>query len=264
MTSDGVGDPIAYNRAAWDGQVEQGNEWTKPVDAETIARARNGDWSAVLIGKKPVPRDWFPASMVGVDVLGLASGGGQQCPIFAAAGANVTVLDNSPRQLGRDEEVAAREGFAVRTVLGRMDDLSAFDDASFDMVFHPVSNVFAPEIRPVWRECHRVLRPGGTLLVGFMNPDFFIYDHDLLEETGEYRVRFTVPYSDQGQLTAAELKKRMDEGWPLEFGHTMSDQVGGQLDAGFLITGFDEAPFHMEYAAKHMPAYFATRAVKPG
>ena len=90
----------------------------------------------------------------------------------------MTVFDNSPGQLGRDEEVAARDGLdpkTIRTVLGDMRDLSAFADGCFDLVFHPVSNVFCPELAPVWRECFRVLRSGGTLLAGFMNPDLFIF-----------------------------------------------------------------------------------------
>jgi SAM-dependent methyltransferase len=156
-------DPVAYNRAAWDREVESGNEWTRPVGPEVIARARAGDWSVVLIGYEPVPRGWFPAELAGTSVLCLASGGGQQGPVLAAAGAVVTVLDNSPRQLSRDQEVAGREGLAVRTVLGDMRDLGAFPDASFDVVFNPVSNVFCPDLTPVWRESFRVLRAGGTL-----------------------------------------------------------------------------------------------------
>src|SRR6202023_2478122 len=109
-------DPVAYNRAAWDREVDQGNEWTQPVGPDVIARARAGEWSVVLIGYQPVPRDWFPADMAGTAVLALASGGGQQGPVLAAAGAAVTVFDNSPRQLGRDEEVAARDGLDPKTI----------------------------------------------------------------------------------------------------------------------------------------------------
>lgn len=154
-------DPVAHNRTAWDRQVEQGNEWSRPVSSETIARARAGDWSVVLIGYQPVDRSWFPTDLAGTDVLCLASGGGQQGPTLAAAGARVTVFDNSPRQLEQDESVARRDGLELRTVLGDMRDLSAFPDSSFDLVFHPVSNLFVPELAPVWRECFRVLRPGG-------------------------------------------------------------------------------------------------------
>src|ERR1700678_3026156 len=174
-------DPVAYNRAAWDREGDQGNEWAQPVGPDVIARARAGDWSVVLIGYQPVSRDWFPDDMTGAAVLCLASGGGQQGPVLAAAGADVTVFDNSPRQLGRDEEVAARDGLALRTVLGDMRDLGAFADASFDVILNPVSNVFCPELAPVWRECFRVLRPGGALLAGFMNPDLFIFDVEALD-----------------------------------------------------------------------------------
>ena len=91
-------DVFVYNRQAWDRQVQRGNRWTVPVSSEQIARARNGDWSIVLTPTKPVPLEWFPP-LVGLDVLCLASGGGQQGPILAAAGANVTVFDNSPARL---------------------------------------------------------------------------------------------------------------------------------------------------------------------
>jgi len=113
-------DPVAHNRAAWDREVDQENEWTRPVGPDVIARARAGDWSVVLIGYEPVPRDWFPADLAGISVLGLASGGGQQGPVLAAAGADVTVFDNSPRQLGRDEEVTAREGLDPKTTTPRL------------------------------------------------------------------------------------------------------------------------------------------------
>ena len=117
-------DAAAHNRAAWDREVDSGNEWTVPVGADVIAAARAGDWSVVLIGYDPVPRDWFPDPLAGTDVLCLASGGGQQGPVLAAAGARVTVLDNSPRQLAQDRMVADRDGLALDTVLGDMRDLS--------------------------------------------------------------------------------------------------------------------------------------------
>ena len=102
---------------------------------------RAGDWSVVLIGYEPVPRRWFPADLAGTAVLCLASGGGQQGPVLAAAGADVTVFDNSPRQLSRDDEVAARDGLAVRTVLGDMRDLGAFANGSFDLATRAVKAV---------------------------------------------------------------------------------------------------------------------------
>jgi hypothetical protein len=43
--------------------VDRDNEWTRPVGPDVTARARAGDWSVVLIGYEPVPRDWFPATL---------------------------------------------------------------------------------------------------------------------------------------------------------------------------------------------------------
>jgi SAM-dependent methyltransferase len=257
-------DPVAHNRDAWDRQVELGNEWTVPVSAEVVARARAGDWSVVLIGYEPVPRDWFPEPLAGADVLCLASGGGQQGPVLAAAGARVTVFDNSPAQLQRDEMVAARDGLSLRTVLGDMRDLSAFADASFDLVFHPVSNLFCPELAPVWRECFRVLRPGGRLLAGFVNPDVFIFDADAMENRSELVVRHALPYADLADLDLDERNRLFGPDHTLEYSHTMTDQIGGQLAAGFVLTGFAQAPHHADATARYLPGYYATRAVKPG
>jgi SAM-dependent methyltransferase len=254
-------DPVAHNRAAWDREVDGGNEWTRPVGSDVIARARAGDWSVVLIGYQPVPRGWFPAELAGAAVLCLASGGGQQGPVLAAAGADVTVFDNSPRQLGRDEEVAAREGLAIRTVLGDMRDLGAFPDAGFDVVFNPVSNVFCPELAPVWRESFRVLRPGGLLLAGFVNPDIYLFDEAALERD-ELVVRHPLPYSSL-DLPEAERRQYYGDG-PVEFSHSLTEQIGGQLAAGFTLTNLVEAPHHLDPTARYMPGYIATRAVKPG
>ncbi|MGW1467547.1 class I SAM-dependent methyltransferase [Streptomyces sp. NPDC002308] len=261
---DFVVDPAAHNRAAWDKYVQEGNEWSRPVSTEVVERARTGDWSIVLIGHEPVDRSWLPADLTGKDVLCLASGGGQQGPVLAAAGARVTVFDNSPRQLGQDRMVAARDGLDLRTVLGDMRDLGAFGDAAFDVVFHPVSNLFVPDVAPVWHECFRVLRPGGTLLAGFLNPDVYLFDPEALDERGELVVAHKLPYSDVTQYSAEERAAKFGADAALEYSHTLTGQIGGQLAAGFVLTGFTEAPHQSDASAQYMSGYFATRAVKPG
>lgn len=182
--------------------------------------------------------------------------------MLAAAGARVTVLDNSPRQLERDRFVAQRDRLDVTTVLGDMRDLGMFEDASFDLVFNPVSNLFCPDIDPVWRECHRVLRLGGTLLAGFLNPDLFVFDQDAEDNRGELIVRHALPYSDLTHLTEEERERLDGPVAPLRYSHTLAAQIGGQMAAGFHLVGFVEAPHHAGVARRYMPGYFATRAVK--
>jgi ubiquinone/menaquinone biosynthesis C-methylase UbiE len=152
-------DVLAHNSAAWDREVAGGdNPWTRPVGPESIAAARGGQWSVVLTEQKAVPHDWF-APLAGADVLCLACGGGQHGPLLAAAGARVTVLDASAAQLAQDRLVAQREELPMRLEQGDMAELSRFADASFDLVFHPVSNCFAPEITAVWSEVARTVKP---------------------------------------------------------------------------------------------------------
>ena len=250
-----------YNRDAWDKEVERGNQWTVPVGPDVIEAARRGRWEVLLTDTIPVPRGWFP-ELDGADVLCLASGGGQQAPIFSAAGANVTVLDNSPKQLAQDRLVAERESLDLKTVEGDMADLSMFADESFDLVFHPVSNLFAPEVRPVWAEAFRVLRRGGVLLAGFLNPAVYIFDLELADRDGELRVRHALPYADATSLGEEEVKRKIGRGEPLEFSHTLDDQIGGQIEAGFVIAGFYEDRHRDDPIAAYMPTFIATRAIK--
>ena len=174
----------------------------------------------------------------------------------------MTVLDNSPAQLAQDRLVAEREGLDLKTVEGDMRDLSEFPDDSFDLVFHPVSNLFVPEVRPVWAEAHRVLRRGGVLLAGFINPAYYVFDLELVDNTGEVRVRYSLPYADSTSMSEEEVRRQIESGEPLEFGHTLEDQIGGQTDAGFVITGFYEDRHRDDPIAGYMPTIVATRATK--
>lgn len=212
-----------------------------------------------------MPRDWF-GQLAGANVLCLASGGGQQGPILAAAGARVTVLDNSPAQLGQDRAVADREQLDVTTVEGDMRDLSMFSDGSFDLIVHPCSNCFVPELQPVWSEAARVLRRGGHLLSGFCNPVLYVFDYGEMLK-GNLQVRHRVPYSDVKDLTESERQEFIEQGEPLVFGHTLEDQIGGQLQAGLHMVGFFEDTWvdDAEHAtiSEYMPVFIGTRSKKP-
>lgn len=119
---------LEYNRNAWNHQVRSGNRWTVPVGEEEIKKARNGEWSVVLTPFTPVPHEWFPSK--GAKLLGLASGGGQQGPVLAAAGYDVTIFDNSPAQLQQDKKISDQFDLGILTIQGDMADLSFFKDAT--------------------------------------------------------------------------------------------------------------------------------------
>lgn len=253
-----------YNRIAWDRQVEHGNQWTIPVSKEIIEAARQGQWEIILTPSKPVPKKWF-SELKDLNILCLASGGGQQAPILAAVGAKVTVLDNSPKQLQQDRLVAERESLPLATVEGDMADLSMLSDESFGLIVHPVSNCFVPDVRSVWAEAYRVLRRGGVLLSGFVNPVTYLFDYELVERTHILQVKYALPYSDVIHLSEEARQRYIDDRVPFEFSHTLEDQIGGQLDVGFVITGLYEDGYGEEMndaLTKYMPTFIATRAVK--
>jgi len=255
-----------HNRDVWNKQVEWGNTWTIPVSSKEVAAARRGQLDIYLTPTIIVPESWFP-DLPSCDVLCLASGGGQQGPLMAAAGANVTVFDNSPSQLTRDRMVAEREGLSLTPVEGDMRDLSVFLDASFDLIIHPVSNCFIPDVMPVWREAYRVLRPGGALLAGFNNPAKYIFDYEAMDKRGVLEVKYKLPYDDAKLNTEEEIQHLLESGEFLEFSHTLDTLIGGQIEAGFLIAGFyedtdrDNSDWH-DLLADYMPLYIATRAIK--
>ncbi len=257
---------VDHNSRAWDGYVEAGNQWSIPVSRETVERAQQGDWEIILTPQIAVPSAWFGnanGDVAGQDILCLASGGGQQAPILAAAGASVTVFDASPKQLEKDRLVAHRDNLTLRIEQGDAADLSRFANASFDLVINPCSSCFMENVLPVWKECFRVLRSGGALLTGFNQPFVYIFDYKA-EEAGRLEIRHKLPYSDVDSLSEAEMQERLDSGEALEWSHSLDAQIGGQLEAGFLIAGFyedwwtDEARILNRYA----PTFIATRALK--
>lgn len=251
-------DYVKLNSAIWDSRCENGDIWSQAVSPEVIARARTGDWQIVLTPSKPVPRSWFPEKLSGLQVLCLAGGGGQQGPVLAAAGASVTVFDNSRRQLEMDAFVARREALDICTVQGHMQDLSMFADDSFDLIVHPWSNGYVDSPLPVWQECARVLRKGGSLLSGFGNPVEYIFDTVQLENE-VLTVRHSIPYADIDHLDDPGIRAVCEEDGYI-WAHTLEDQIQGQIAAGFVIAGFYE-DIGGTVLDRYLPTSIATRAI---
>ncbi|MGJ0907300.1 class I SAM-dependent methyltransferase [Clostridium botulinum] len=251
---------IMQNEIAWDKRVNDGICWTVPVTSEDIEKARNGVFGIKLTAIKNVPRKWFPQKMEGLKILCLACGGGQQAPILAATGANVTVLDISLNQLKQDEFVASREDLNLKTVQGDMCDLSQFNNNSFDMVYCPVSVTYIPDVLPVFKESYRVLKKGGLFLFGAVNPFIYLFngekwDKDIFEVTNK------LPFNSFDELDEKGIEDFIRDKNAIEYSHTLEALIGGQTKVGFLITDFYEdvdSDKICEYSAK----YFATKAIK--
>lgn len=242
------------NAQTIDHWIEEGWEWGQPISHETYLKAAEGEWDMLLTPTKPVPHEWF-GTLKGKKVLGLASGGGQQMPIFAALGAECTVLDYSPKQLESERVVAQREGYEIRIIRADMTKPLPFGDEEFDLIFHPVSNCYVQEVKPIFKECYRILKHGGVLLGGYDNNVNYLVDED------EKTIIHTMPFDPLVNPDQKKFLEDMDCG--VQFSHTIDEQLGGQLEAGFRLTHIYGDTNGSGYLhEKNIECFFAVRAVK--
>ncbi|MEI2449454.1 SAM-dependent methyltransferase, partial [Priestia megaterium] len=107
---------------------------------------------------------------------------------------------------------------------------------------------------------HRVLKKGGSLVSGFVNPVVFLFDMDL-EQEGVLKVKYSIPFSDEKDLSKKKVKELIDNHEALEFGHTLEDQIKGQIDAGFMVAGFYEDKGGL-VLDEYINTYSVTRSIK--
>lgn len=243
------------NARTIDRWIEEGWEWGIPIDHETYLAAKAGRWDVLLTPTKAVPHSWF-GDLMGKKVLGLASGGGQQMPIFAALGAECTVLDYSERQLESERLVAAREDYTIDIIRADMTKPLPFPDESFDLVFHPVSNCYVREIAPIFMETFRILKKGGVLLCGLGNEVNYLVNED------ETAIVNTMPFDP---IVNDDQRRQLEEDdCGMQFSHTVAEQIGGQLKAGFILTDiYSDTNGEGRLHEMGIETYLATRAVKP-
>ena len=243
------------NARAIDSWVKEGWEWGRPISHEAYEDALQGKWDVLLTPTKPVPHHWF-GELKGKKLLGLASGGGQQMPIFAALGAICTVLDYSENQCESEREVARREGYDITVIRADMTKPLPFEDESFDIIFHPVSNCYIEKVEPVFAECFRVLKKGGALIGGYDMGLNYVFDDDQKE------VKYSLPFNPLKDEKLYEQSIKNNDG--IQFSHTMEEQIGGQLKAGFILTHlYEDTDGYGNLHEHNVPTYAAIRSVKP-
>lgn len=233
-----------HNRRAWDQRVRENRRFTRPVDPTELADPVKAidPWVAA----EP------PDGPAGKRVLCLAAGGGRQGILYANAGADVTVVDLSQAMLDVDDRVAADRGLPVRTVRASMDDLSMLGDGVFDIVVHPVSTCYLPDIAKVYSEVARVTRAGGLYVSQHKQPTSMqahtepvARGYELLE-----------PYYREGPLPQVTGSVHREAG-TLEYLHRWSALVGELCRAGFVIEDLSE-PLHAKPESR--PGTFGHRS----
>jgi SAM-dependent methyltransferase len=236
---------VEHNARAWDRLAAAGSALTRPAVDAAFADPRGWLGGA--------GRSWLPARLDGLEVLCLAAGGGKHGPLYAAAGAKVTVLDISPAMLELDRQVARERKIDLAIVQGSMDDLSMFAPGRFDLVIHPVSTCYLPDVAAVFRAVARVVKPGGLYVSQHKSP---VSLQATLAPAASGRYELVHPFGRTAPLPP-EPPSRLREAGSQEFVHSLSALLGGMCAAGFTIEDVCE-PDHREPGA--VPGSFAHRA----
>lgn len=242
------------NRETIDNWAKEGWEWAKSISHEEYLNALNGNWNVLLTPTVPVPHDWI-GNLKDKKILGLASGGGQQMPIFNALGAICSVLDYSSKQIESELKVAEREGYKIDTIEGDMTKFFPYEDETFDIVFHPVSNCYVEDVQHIFNEVYRVLKKGGIFLAGLNNEINYIVDND------EKEIVWEMPFNPLKNKNAREYLMKENAG--MQFSHNITEQIGGQLKAGFtLLDLYEDTNGSGRLHELNIKTYIATKSIK--
>ncbi|MBR5767401.1 MAG: class I SAM-dependent methyltransferase, partial [Clostridia bacterium] len=151
--------------------------------------------------------------------------------------------------------VAEREGYDIRIVRGDMTKRLPFDDGEFDIIFHPVSNCYIKDVKSVWKECFRVLKPGGLLLSGV---DYFI---NYIVDGDEREIVNTLPFDPTENEEYRKQLEADDAG--MQFSHTLEEQINGQLEAGFtLLELYEDTNGEGRLHEMNIPTFIVMKSVK--
>ena len=249
------------NSKAWDNEVQNKNFWTIPIKLETIEKAKNGEFDIYLTPNKYVKQDWVK-DFRNKKILALACAGGQQAIAFSAAQNDVTVFDISEKQLEQDVKTANKFDLNITTIKGDMQNLSIFEDNSFDYIFNPTSTCFIEDVEKVYQECFRVLKKGGEFLTSATNPALYLFEEKTVLKN-KLKIKYTIPYSDIKSLSKKQIDKMIKEQDTFEFSHTIDKLIGGLTRKGFVILDF-----YTDYSRNELldsfihDCYFAIRCKK--
>lgn len=171
-------------------------------------------------------------------------------------------MDFSKSQLEKDDMVATREGLKINTVEGDMTKAFPFENESFDIVFNPVSNVYIEDLENMYKEASRVLKKGGLLMVGFMNPWIYMYDADVVWDKPDEELFLKYPLPFNSRKLEEEGKIEINPEYGYEFSHTLESQIRGQLKNGLAMIDFYESCDERHRLSKFGNDYIATLCIR--
>ena len=135
--------------------------------------------------------------------LDLGTGTGRHALALARQGVRVAAVDSSPEMLSVARRAAARERLEIHFLLASMDRPLPFADRSFDLIVCALALTHISGINGPLRECYRVVRQSGHLLVTDFHPDAVAFGwRSHFDHSGTRYFLPNVGHTRQGYLDA--------------------------------------------------------------
>ena len=162
-------------------------------------------------------------------ILEVGCGGGQCAIAFARQGAIAAGIDLSDAQIDHARKLAATEGVTVEFVRGSAEDLGAFEDGAWDIVFSAYAFQYVADMPQALHESARVLRPAGRLV--------FSLDHPLRDCFFDFEENEVTLYPARSYFDRSPMAWTFsDTGvWMHSYHHTIADWVEMLTQAGFRL-----------------------------
>jgi SAM-dependent methyltransferase len=166
-----------------DDKAEIQKQWNRDPCAAVTAddsEVESAAWyESVRRHRYGVYAPWMPEVMKfedwkGRDVLEIGVGLGSDHLSFALGGSKMYALDLSTEHLRHTRKHLAAHGLLTEGVPGDAE-ANPFPDASFDLVYSFGVLHHTPDTARAVREILRVLRPGGTALIGLYHRDSWFF-----------------------------------------------------------------------------------------
>lgn len=175
---------------------------------------------------------------------------------WANLGARVTACDLSSEAVRIAKDNARTIGLDVEFEVADAQRLAPIPDGAFDIVFATYLCWFE-DIPLACRNWHRVLRPGGRLLMHFHHPvtvNLATRDDAIVPERDYFDTQ-----PDHGDFTGTDIADRHG-GWDrrlpsVEFHHTLAGIVNAGLAAGFRLLSMSEHSHDTDGPLAKLPSH---------
>jgi ubiquinone/menaquinone biosynthesis C-methylase UbiE/uncharacterized protein YbaR (Trm112 family) len=149
----------------WDAGWDKRNRTLLSLNREEVLEERRNDHSSLTDWGYPSAIDLSEENVGGKSFLNIGCGGGYEGLLFAGYGTDYIGVDFSHNAVHYTQQLIINAGFHANTYQCEAEALP-FQDSSIDVVYSSGVLHHTPNTEDALKEAFRVLKPGGTAMIG--------------------------------------------------------------------------------------------------